>query len=98
MPSKPRVDEFYKLQKNDIIRRAKKTIAGLEKRIDYLEGKEFYEGITEDVRSSATKKAYQQCLLDVEKWMPVAFTEFNDYKRKWWKEFKSLKLKQLEKS
>ncbi len=40
---------FHKRRKHEIIRYFKREIISLEKRIDYLEGKEFYEGIKEDI-------------------------------------------------
>jgi len=41
--------QLIKRQKHDIIRYYRRKIISLQKRIDYLEGKEFYEGIKEDI-------------------------------------------------
>ncbi len=45
-----------KRQKYDAIRYYRKKVSSLQNRIDYLEGKEFYEGIKEDILKSLKNK------------------------------------------
>jgi len=44
-----------KRQKYEVIRYYRNKVKKLEKRIEYLEGKEFYEGIKEDIIKELTK-------------------------------------------
>ncbi len=46
---------ILKKQKYDILRYYKREVARLQNRIDYLEGKEFYEEIKKQVLNSASQ-------------------------------------------